>query len=352
MIALNILLAVLVVVLLIGNLWLYWRVLRPLRQLAAKANQLAEGNFTALAYTTGELPAIETIRAAMNAMVGHVRRSQAQEHAYIRALTDGQEAERSRIAHELHDDTTQSLIAIAQSLEITQSMISSDIPAVALMKTARLQAVETVDNLRRLIADLRPPILAELGLIPALRVLAEARRDVEVRIETTGSVRRLTETHELTLFRSAQEAILNAQRHGHAQHTMVQVNYQPNAVHMVIQDDGIGFTVPDSLNSLPIHGHYGLIGIRERLQNLDGKLTITSQPGNGTRLDIRLCLAQGIQPEGIVRDPVCSALIMPQQAYASLVHNSQRYYFCCPVCQGAFQADPMTYLIESPSQPL
>jgi len=212
------------------------------------------------------------------------------------------------------------------------------------MKTGRLQAVETVDNLRRLIADLRPPILAELGLIPALRVLAESQTEVQVKVETSGSIRRLTEIQELTLFRSAQEAILNARRHGHAQHVIVQMSYQPDKVQLIVEDDGTGFAVPGSLSSLSLHGHYGLIGIRERLQTLDGTLNISSQPGDGTRLVIRLCMAAVAQPNGLVRDPVCSALLAPQQAYASVEQDGQRYYFCCPVCQGAFQANPTVYI--------
>src|SRR5687768_10087840 len=97
-----------------GNIWFYLRVMRPLQQLAARASQIASGDFTALEQTYSGVPEIDTLRKAMNAMVGHVRRAQAQERTYIAALTNGQEEERARIARELHDDTVQSLIAIAQ----------------------------------------------------------------------------------------------------------------------------------------------------------------------------------------------------------------------------------------------
>src|SRR5262245_42803654 len=83
------------------GLWVYLRVMRPLRQLAAKARQVSEGNFAALAQGCNEAPEIHALRLSMNAMVGHVRRVQAQEHTYIQALTNGQEAERTRIAHDL-----------------------------------------------------------------------------------------------------------------------------------------------------------------------------------------------------------------------------------------------------------
>src|SRR5689334_8747611 len=99
----------LILCLLLGNLWFYWHVFRPLRQLSASAQRLSDGDFTALDKSNSGVHEIDRIRTAMNAMVGHVRRTQAQERTYIEALTNGQEAERARLARELHDDTTQSL---------------------------------------------------------------------------------------------------------------------------------------------------------------------------------------------------------------------------------------------------
>jgi signal transduction histidine kinase/YHS domain-containing protein len=327
-----------------GNIWFYLRVIRPLRQLAARASQIASGDFTALDHTYGGVPEIDTVGKAMNAMVGHVRRAQAQERTYIQALTNGQEEERARIARELHDDTVQSFIAIAQSLEIARSIVGEESDAGILLKASRDQAIESVDNLRHLIANLRPPILAELGLIPALQVLAESTRNIEVSLQTTGTVRRLSETQELVLFRSVQETIRNAQRHGRACQISIDVNYEPDAVHLSIRDDGVGFEVPESWETLSAQGHYGLIGISERIQHLDGTLRITSQPAQGAHLEIVLPVRSNSQPDGVVRDPVCSAIIVPDQAYSSVAYRGKRYYFCCPVCQGAFQQSPHTYV--------
>lgn len=324
--------------------WFYQRVLLPLRGLAANAKRLSSGDFTALEQKFGGIPEIDTIRSAMNAMVGHVRRAQAQERTYIEALTNGQEVERARIARELHDDTTQSLIAIAQSLEIANGFLDPDSPASAMLKSTRVQAVQTVDNLRRLIANLRPPILAELGLVPALQVLAESTPTAVVKIEAEGAVRRLNEAKELVLFRSVQEALWNALRHGQAQRITVQITFQPEHTRLVIQDDGSGFEPPLALDDFAATGHYGLVGISERIQHLDGTLTILSQPHRGTRIEISIPLQDQVQPGDVVRDPVCSAVIQPQEAYSSLEYGGQRYYFCCPVCEGAFQASPEVYL--------
>lgn len=326
-----------------GNLWFYLRVMRPLRQLAARASRIANGDFTALEHTYGGVSEIDTVGRAMNAMVGHVRRAQAQERTYIRALTNGQEEERARIAHELHDDTVQSLIGIAQSLEIAAALVGTDSEAGRLLNASRDQAVESVDTLRRLIANLRPPILGELGLIPALQVMVEGTTDLHAALKTTGTIRRLNETQELVLFRAVQEALRNAHRHGRAAHVTLHVTYTPTTVELSITDDGIGFDVPAAWDALSARGHYGLIGISERIEQLNGTLKITSQRNHGTQLAISVP-THTIQPDGVVRDPVCSAVIVPEQAYSSVEYEGERYYFCCPVCQGAFQQSPHSYI--------
>jgi signal transduction histidine kinase/YHS domain-containing protein len=327
-----------------AHLWFYQHVMQPLRLLSAQAKRLSGGDFTALEKGYGGISEIDTLRVAMNAMVGHVRRAQAQEWSYIEALTNGQEAERTRIARELHDDTTQSLVAIAQSLEIAQGLIVADSPARPMLQLARTQAIQAIDNLRRLIANLRPPILAELGLVPALQMLAESTHQANVEIATIGVARRLSEMKELVFFRSAQEAIWNAIRHGQASHIKLQIEYCPDNTKMIIQDNGIGFDVPQNLDMLSSQGHFGLVGMSERIQHLEGSLKIGSQAGNGTRIEITIPVQETIQPDGIVRDPVCSALIEPNQAYSSVTYEGERYYFCCPVCEGAFQASPVSYL--------
>ena len=329
-----------------SNLWLYLRVLRPLRRLAQKADQLAQGDFSALAQPEPGAPEIDAIRSAMNAMVRHVRRAQMQERTYSQALTNGQEAERARIAHELHDETTQSLIAIAQSLEIAQGLLEPGSPAFVLLTTTRQQAVETVHSLRRLIADLRPPMLDELGLIPALRMLTESSQPIAVSMTIDGKVRRLNEPLELVLFRSAQEALLNAQRYSNATQIRVEITFQADKIRLTVDDNGCGFTPPIRFESFSATGHYGLIGIDERVKQLNGTFTISSRSQQGTQLVIELPGVATQQPDGTVRDPVCSTLIAPQQAYASTVYAGQRYYFCCPVCQGAFQNAPQVYMTQ------
>ena len=91
-------------------------------------------------------------------------------------------------------------------------------------------------------------------------------------------------------------------------------------------------------------GHFGLVGIHERVQHLKGTVRISSRPNQGAEMIVTLPLSALGQPSETVRDPVCGAIIQPQQAYGSVQYKDQRYYFCCPVCQGAFQSDPEMYL--------
>jgi signal transduction histidine kinase/YHS domain-containing protein len=331
----------------VTNFWLVYRVLRPLRKLALQTADLSRGNLAALQQPCGGIPEIGILQRTMASMAAHVRRSHDDGLAYRHALTDGQEAERARIAHELHDDTIQSLVAIAQSLDFASNLIEKDsVRAAAMLKTARQQAVEAIEGLRRLIANLRPPALEELGLIPALRMLAESESGAEVKVRTTGIERRLQAGHELALFRVAQEAIHNAQRHGQATRISVEVDYQLQRVRLSTCDNGVGFLPPENLDQLARTGHYGLLGMQERIQHLNGTIQIVSAPDSGTNLVVELPLDKPDQPTETVKDPVCGARIKPQQAYGSVRYEGEKYYFCCPVCQGAFQQNAETYLAK------
>lgn len=342
-----------VALLLLGsNLWLHFRVLRPIRRLALQAQQLSQGDFTAIDADYGGIAEIKTLRRSMVSMVKHVRRAQVQSVKYADNLTEGQEAERLRIARELHDETIQSLIAISQSIDMAKTWFKS-MPeqALTMLHSAREQAVETVNGLRGLIENLRPPALEELGLVAALEMLFD-KSDFPIQVQVHGQVHRLDETQELALFRCAQEALTNARRHSGAERVAIQLRYLDNAVEMRIQDNGKGFSLPKQLTDLADTGHYGLMGIQERVKQVEGQLSIITALKQGTELIIRLPLEAAHQPHDLVQDPVCSAKIYPHQAYASSRYDDDIYYFCCPVCQGAFQKEPERYRSLNEIQPV
>ena len=146
-------------------------------------------------------------------------------------------------------------------------------------------------ELRRLSHELRPTMLDDLGLVPALQFLAEgvAKRtglSVEVRGSTHG---RLPPAVETALYRIAQEALTNAVRHAHPAHVKIQLQREARAVRCSVSDDGVGFDAATALEHRGGPG-LGLVGIRERLDPLRGRLQITSSPGRGTRVHVAVPL--------------------------------------------------------------
>jgi signal transduction histidine kinase/YHS domain-containing protein len=334
--------------LLASNIWLFVRVLRPVHQLAVQADLISRGDFSSFERQSGGIPEIRQLQRAMSGMVQHVRRAQEQRRVYAEQLADGQENERKRIARELHDDTIQSTIAVTQGVDMAKNWVKSDPDrAIQMLQLARERAVEIVANLRNLIGGLRPPALEELGLIPALRMQVSTLRDGVVDFKISGDPRRLGEVQELALFRAVQEALHNVAKHGQAEHIHIVVNYQSNGVLLSIQDDGRGFTPPTRLGDLAFRDRYGLLGIEERMSNLGGWLKLDSKVGFGTTVEAFLPNTDYKQPVDLIRDPVCTALIEPRRAYGSLQFEDETYYFCCPVCQGAFQQDPAAYLSDN-----
>lgn len=336
---------VLLALLLASHIWFYIRVLRPLKRLSGQAEQLTAGQLDSFDKECGGIDEIRQLQRAMAGMVGHLRRDQDHIRDYTDTLTDSLEHERKRIARELHDDTVQSVIAVIQSLDLTKTWLESDPErAKQMMSLARQQATEIVTSLRQLIGGLRPPALEELGLVSAVEMLIADVKTPEVSFSANGAIRRLDEAHELTLFRIIQEGLNNTIKHSQANRLTIQLTYDADHVELRLSDDGEGFTPPSDLRQFSAKRHYGLLGIQERVSGLDGLFELNSRTGQGTILKVYLPLNGGVQPDHLVRDPVCSGLIEPQTAYGSTVYQGETYYFCCPVCQGAFQKEPDRYI--------
>ena len=313
--------------------------------LVRQTRQLTEGDLNSFEGQYFEIKEIKALRIAMASMVNHVRRNQDQSRAYADKLAETQEIERKSIAHELHDDTIQSLIAVTQSIDLAKNWFNTDSTRSAeMLQRAREQAIQIVTNLRNLIGGLRPPALEELGLIPALQTEVENISEVKVNLKIEGDQRRLPELTELILFRTTQEALRNVCRHSQAEWVDVSVQFNPNTVILQVQDNGIGFEPPTPLADLSLSNHYGLIGIQERVNSVGGTLNINSTLNKGTILTVSLPTTQIQHSENLVTDPGCHAQISPSHAYDIVTYEGTTFYFCCPVCQGAFQSNPLTYL--------
>jgi len=268
----------------IGLMWVFVRVLIPLRQLARQAESLVEGQMPAFHVSVWSIHEVLCLKQSLQQMIEQIQQAQHRESVYRAALTESQENERRRIARDIHDDIIQSLVVVGHEME--RAAVLSGTAAAPHLERARQQLVQTIDGLRQMIADLRPTLLDELGLVVALETLCEAY--AEVQLVVSGTPRSLHHAHELALFRTAQEAIFNALRHAQPQAITLELRYSDAEVCLDVRDDGLGFSPPAHLGAFALHGHYGLIGIRERIQSLGGIFSLISQPAQGTHLSVSL----------------------------------------------------------------
>ncbi|MEX0766374.1 MAG: GAF domain-containing sensor histidine kinase [bacterium] len=213
-----------------------------------------------------------------------VREKEALRGELLEKLISAHEDERRRIARELHDDAGQALTALILNLEVAEQ---SKIPLPP-KQLARLRGIaeDTLAELRRMIYDLRPSILDDLGLVAAIRWYAKETiepQGVQVAMQLNGMEERLPSYIETAIFRIAQEALTNILKHAGATHASVDVAHRDGRVEMVITDDGRGFDL--SAVTTNREGGMGLLGMRERAAILGGTLVIRSTPGGGTRLE-------------------------------------------------------------------
>lgn len=248
--------------------------LRNLGGTVAKAEQLVSQVGVVLDYLGNQMSAaFSQIETLQNAQVlgAQVIRSQ--------------EEERRRVARDIHDGPAQAMANIVFRAEVCERLIDTDVErAKAELRELRDHIRGTLGEIRKIIFDLRPMALDDLGLGPTIRgVLDNIRTQQGLFTEmlVTGKERRLESYVEIGLFRVVQEALNNVMKHAGASTIRVRIEFAPAGVTIVVEDDGKGFD--DSVEEIP-SDHFGLMGMRERVQLLEGKLTIKSTLGRGTRV--------------------------------------------------------------------
>jgi len=267
-------------------------VVAPLRRLSEAAAQVGWGDFGAIDQPVGGVAEIVQLQQTLQEMAERIRGYQRGMEDYVAAITQAQEAERARLAHELHDTTIQELVALDHRVQMASRELQrgNAAHAQALLQELRQMETETMANLRRLIQDLRPPYLEDLGLIPSLEALTrnlQGPHAPEMRLEVHGTPTRLAPESELALYRIAQEALQNALRHAQAQHIALTLTFAEDEVSLTISDDGRGFAVPGRPDVFTQDGHFGILGMRERALLLGGRLSLHSAPGQGTTVTVR-----------------------------------------------------------------
>lgn len=207
---------------------------------------------------------------------------------YVQQVSLAQEAERKRIARELHDETAQALVAVSRNLgDLASGNCQLSI------KDIQEQVRSILRQVRQFGQQLRPSILDDLGLMPALNWLASdltKNYNIAADVLVVGKPRQLPPEAELNLFRIAQEALTNVRRHAEANSVGITVEFGDDRAKLTVTDNGKGFKLPARVGDLARDGKLGLAGMQERAQLLGGTLTIDTEPGKGTILTVEVPL--------------------------------------------------------------
>ena len=195
------------------------------------------------------------------------------------------EEERRKMARDLHDGPAQALTNISMRLDAVQRLFQTD-SDMALNELARINSrvVSVVNDVRRLIHDLRPLAIDEVGLVSATRDLCDrcAREwGLSIAFDVVDESLDLSPAKQVALYRLVQEILNNVHKHANAANVEVSTRREPRRILLRVVDDGRGFNP----SVIPV-GHYGLLGMRERAQYMGGELTISSSPGSGSEFTI------------------------------------------------------------------
>jgi two-component system, NarL family, sensor histidine kinase DegS len=218
--------------------------------------------------------------------------------AYLKAITKAQEDERLRISRDLHDSTAQTLIAVLHRLNTFLTGTKNlSLSSSRFMWNIVEDIKGVLQEVRHYAGSLRPSILDDLGLVPAVEWLMEEHKrnsGIDVRLTTAGAVGRLPAEIETAVFRMVQEALNNVARHAEATRVTVELKPSPAFLNITITDNGKGFDIASS-EELVRRGKLGIAGITERAELVGGKAAVSSAPGKGTtwKISVPLTLVGG-----------------------------------------------------------
>lgn len=256
--------------------------LRRLDGMLSKAENLASQLSVITNYLTGNLK-------DLSLKIGEMQQVQQMGISIIKA----QEEERHRLARDIHDGPAQLLANIVMRAEFCIKMMEVDQTRVREELYALQDMVrQSLQDVRKIIFDLRPMVLDDLGLVPAVKRYIEdfqAQYSLAVELVVIGSPRRFFMAVEVALFRVIQESLSNIRKHARARQVMIKLEILNNKINVVVKDDGMGFNLNDVMNGANKEG-FGLLGMRERIQILKGEINIQSAPGQGTAVNVSVPL--------------------------------------------------------------
>lgn len=289
------------------------RVVKPTEQLTAAAERMGQGDLVSPIRViaqdeVGKLAesldlmrrrlkeAYDAAERTNRELEGRVAERTARLGDLLRQTISAQEEERHRLARELHDETAQTLAALSITLDQARDSLGDlSAPAWEHIRAAKEIATRLLDETRRLILGLRPAVLDDLGLVPAVRWHCETAlgdSGVAATIDEDLGAARLPSHVEVSLFRIVQEAVSNIARHADATHVQIRLTRSTGLVRLVVADDGKGFDVDQALGAAGRVSSIGLLGMQERVALLNGSMKIRSAEGAGTTLLVDVPLAE------------------------------------------------------------
>lgn len=253
--------------------------LKTLKSTVEKAEELASQVGAVLGYWGSQ----------MGDVVTQIESLQARQN-FGAKIIKAQEEERRRVSREIHDGPAQAMANIVFRAEVCERLMESDVARAKLeLGDLREQVRIALKETRKIIFDLRPMTLDDLGLVPTIRKVLETikeRSAVFSEVKVLGNEKRLEPHIEIGLFRIIQEALSNVEKHAKASNIWVRIDFRPSVVSAVVEDDGRGFDTVESVGN----ESFGLMGMRERINLLRGELTIKSEVGKGTRVFVTVPL--------------------------------------------------------------
>lgn len=214
---------------------------------------------------------------------------------YSLRIIEVQEEERKRLSREIHDGPAQMMANVLLRSDLIERTYREKGPEPAFQEITSLKEMvrQALTEVRRIIYDLRPMTLDDLGLVPTLKkymdTIEEYNKGVGLKFLSSGKEERLPNNYETTIFRLVQEGISNAIRHGKSNDITVEMKWLKNQVQIMVTDNGIGFD-----QGIVKNQSFGLTGMRERIELVEGNLIINSSPGNGTMLMFHIPFKKGI----------------------------------------------------------
>ncbi|HZG80366.1 MAG TPA: histidine kinase [Brevibacillus sp.] len=251
------------------------RQLRTLEETIVRAEKLVSQMGVVLGYLTGDL-----------SKIGEALESAKQHQLMGLKVIQAQEEERKRVAREIHDGPAQSMANVVLRSEIVEKMLKNERVLEAQMELHELKEMVRMSlaDVRRIIFDLRPMALDDLGLVPTLQKYirtCEERMETSIDLVVFGVEPTLRSSVKAAIFRLVQECLNNVEKHAKAKSVQVKLEFVQDSLSLVVKDDGVGFDLDERMGT---GGSFGLLGMKERTQLLEGQIEVQSAPGDGTKV--------------------------------------------------------------------